>query len=64
MAPFYLTIAETREELSDAAIKNVEDATSEFLLQELGQVTFSWDSVENVQTKIVRQDGHVRCGSK
>ncbi|CAB9502132.1 expressed unknown protein [Seminavis robusta] len=56
MAPFYLTIAETREDLSEGAIKNVEYATSDFLLAELNNNVFEWDSVANVDVQIVSQE--------
>lgn len=55
MAPFYLNIFETREDLSKGAIQNVEDATSEFLLAELNTM-FDWDFVADVSTRIIKQE--------
>jgi hypothetical protein len=59
MAPFYLNIFETREDLSEGAIQNVEDATSEFLLQELNTV-FDWNYVADVSTRINKQERFVK----
>lgn len=61
MAPFYLNIFETREDLSEEAIRNVEEATSEFLLTELNAVVdWDYDYVADVSTKILRQERFVK----
>jgi len=55
MTPFYLNILETQNELSDAALINVADATSDFLLLELNSIFGAQKSVASVMTHIAAQ---------
>jgi len=60
MIPFYLNVFETREELSEDALQNVEEATSEFLLAELNAVYGTTrDQVSTVNTQIITQERFV-----
>jgi hypothetical protein len=56
MIPFLLTLAETRTDLSDESIENVEYAIGDFLLAELKSHVFEWGSVSNVNAQIVSQE--------
>ena len=55
MTPFYLNVLETREALSGEALKNIEDATNDFLMMELNSV-FLKNSVASVRTFVVAQE--------
>ena len=55
MTPFFLNIFETREGLSEEALRNVEYATSDFLQTELNSI-FTNADVAEVNTKILQQE--------